>query len=53
LTDAQECAVSHAKVFIHHALFSAMESVNPLCKDDILKIRVPDGRLSSFSVTSF
>jgi len=38
---------------VHHALFSAKESVNSLCKDDILKIRVPDGLFSSFSVTSF
>jgi metal-responsive CopG/Arc/MetJ family transcriptional regulator len=43
LTDAQECAVLRINVsmhqgMVHHALFSAKESVNSLCKYDILKI---------------
>jgi hypothetical protein len=53
LTDAHERAISRVNVFIDHVLFSAKESVNSLWKDDILKVRVPDSLVSSFSVTSF
>jgi hypothetical protein len=43
LTEAQESAIFRVNVFmhhgmVHHALFSAKESVNSLCKDNILKI---------------
>jgi hypothetical protein len=58
LTDSQERAVSRVNVFMHdgiahQALFSAKERSNSLCKDEILKIRVPEGLFSSSSVTSF
>jgi hypothetical protein len=57
LIDAQERSTSKVSVFLHHgmlrqALFSAKESLNSLRKEDLLKIRVPDGQFPPFSVSS-